>query len=153
MRLHFEIELNASRDRVWGAFDNPANLPVWQPTFVSFEPLSGTPGEPGATSKLVYNENGRTVEMIETVETRREPAEFSGRYDTSHGTNSIQNRFDVKSPDQTLWTVDVTFEFKGFVMRVMGLFIGGMIRKRLLTDLTRFKDKLEAGELEIRQVR
>ncbi len=153
MRLHFEIELNAPRDDVWGAFHNLANLPRWQPTFVSFEPLSGRPGEPGATSKLVYIENGRTIEMIETVETRRERAEFSGRYVTSHGTNSIQNRFDEKSRDQTLWTVDVDFEFRGLLMRVMGLFIGGMIRRRLLTDLTRFKDKLEAGELEIRPVR
>ena len=73
MKLTIETELNRSRTAVWRAFDNPENVKKWQPTLQSFAAQSGTPGQPGAVSKLTYQENGREVVLIETIISRSEP--------------------------------------------------------------------------------
>ncbi len=80
MKYSGEVIINLPRERVIELFDNPGNMPKWQPGLQSFEPLSGEPGQPGAQSKLVYDMNGRRVEMVETIVTRNLPDEFSGTY-------------------------------------------------------------------------
>jgi uncharacterized protein YndB with AHSA1/START domain len=42
-----ELEIAAPRARVAALFDDPAHLPKWQPDLLRFEPISGTPGQPG----------------------------------------------------------------------------------------------------------
>jgi uncharacterized protein YndB with AHSA1/START domain len=54
MNFTFEYLLERDRATVWKAFDNPDNLRKWQPALDSFEPVSGTPGQPGAVSRLTY---------------------------------------------------------------------------------------------------
>ena len=44
MKLKHEIVIDAGRDAVWNAFDNPDNLKRWQPTLASYTPTSGEPG-------------------------------------------------------------------------------------------------------------
>lgn len=51
----------------------------------SFEHLSGTPGQVGARSKLVYKMSKRHIEMIETITVRKLPQEFSGTYEADGG--------------------------------------------------------------------
>ena len=54
MKFSCSVEINASLDRVIELFDSSENLKEWQPDFVSFEHLSGTPGEVGAKSRIIY---------------------------------------------------------------------------------------------------
>jgi uncharacterized protein YndB with AHSA1/START domain len=56
MPQRFTSELQTARpvEMVWKAFDHPDNLHRWQPTLVSFTPVSGTPGRPSAVSRLTY---------------------------------------------------------------------------------------------------
>lgn len=149
MKYHFEIMLNAPRSDVWAAFSRLENLKKWQPTLTSIEHLSGTPGEHGAKSRLTYEENGHKIEMTETVEYCAHGSELTGRYDTSHGTNLLSNRFEEVGGGQTRWIVDAEFLFKGFLMSIVGFFLRGVIKKRVEADCNRFKAKLEAGEMEL----
>jgi hypothetical protein len=90
MKFDFNLELVAPRDHVWRAFDNPANLYKWQPGLVSFEAVSGSPGQVGAVSRLVYREGAHQIELVETITVRRELEEFCGTYDSDHGLNVLQ---------------------------------------------------------------
>ena len=146
MHLSFEFVLERNRAAVWKAFDNPDNMKKWQPTLVSFEPVSGTPGQPGAVSRLTYREGKRTMVLTETITLRREPEEFAGTYDSGMAVNAIHNRFEAAGPDQTRWIMTADFQFRGF-WRLLGPLFKGPIRKRTIQDLSRFKQKLEAGEL------
>ena len=146
MRFSFEIPLDRSREAVWKAFDNPDNMKTWQPTLVSFEPVSGTPGQPGAVSRLTYREGKRTMVLTETITLRREPDEFAGTYDSGMAVNAIHNRFEEAGPGQTRWIMTADFQFRG-IWRLLGFVFSGAIRKRTMADLNRFKQKLEAGEL------
>jgi hypothetical protein len=146
MRLTFEYELGRRRDQVWQAFDNPENIRKWQPTLVSFERLSGIPGQAGAMSTLSYREEGRLIVLTETITIRREPEEFGGTYESDMATNTIHNRFEAISPWATRWEVTVEFQFHG-IWRLLGPLFRSAIRRRTRADLERFKSLLERGEL------
>ena len=74
MKFKLEIPIGKPRDEVWKAFDNIENMKKWQPSLISFEPISGTPGQPGAISKLTYEENGREFSLIEKITHRDDHA-------------------------------------------------------------------------------
>ena len=78
MKYELEIIINKPRQEVVRLFDNQENLPKWQKGLMSFNHLSGNPGEVGAKSKLLYDMNGRKTEMIETITSNNLPDEFSG---------------------------------------------------------------------------
>ncbi|MFQ5507583.1 MAG: SRPBCC family protein [Planctomycetota bacterium] len=48
-----EVDIDLPRERVIELFDNADNLYKWQPGLQSFEHLSGEPGQPGASSRMV----------------------------------------------------------------------------------------------------
>lgn len=146
MHLRFSVLLDVPRERAWRAFDNPHNLKRWQPSLVGYEPLSGTPGQQGATARLLYQEGGHQLELIETISSRKEPDEFHGSYDSTHGRNTLHNRFIELAPDRTRWDLEAEFHFKG-AARLMAPMLRGTIEKRIRADAERFKSLLEAGEL------
>lgn len=146
MKFDFTLELSAPRALVWRAFDNPSNLRKWQPSLVSFEPLSGTPGHVGAKSQLRYREGSHEIVLVETVTLRREPEEFAGTYESDHGVNILSNRFAENGMDLTRWDVLTEMQLKGMA-RFMAPMLRGIIEKRVRSDCERFKTLLESGEL------
>jgi uncharacterized protein YndB with AHSA1/START domain len=67
MKFKLELPIHKSRAEVWKTFDNPENMKKWQPSLIKFEPVSGTPGQPDAVSKLTYNEGRGEFVLIEKV--------------------------------------------------------------------------------------
>jgi len=138
MKMKFETEIRASRDLVWAIFDNPDNLSRWQPTLESFTHLTGGPGQPGAVSELVYDENGKKVIMTETVIERRKPHFMAGTYDNDRATSLIVNHFEEIDDNTTRFISYSNMNFKG-IMKVLSLFVARSIRSRVEADLSRFK--------------
>lgn len=138
MKYTSEIMIDLPRARVVELFDDPENLAKWQEGLQSFEPLSGTPGEPGATSKLTYNINGRTLEMIETIVTRNLPDEFSGTYDAKNVHNVSRNFFIEDGPNRTRYVAENEFMFSG-VMKIVGMIFGNSFKKSSDKNLLDFK--------------
>jgi uncharacterized membrane protein len=143
MKFNAEVTINLPRQRVIELFDNADNMSKWQPGLKSFEHLSGTPGQPGAKSKLRYEMNGREIEMIETITVRNLPDEFSGTYDVSGVHNIVVNRFYEAGPDKTRWVTENDFQFKG-LMTIMAIFMGGSFRKENEATMQRFKSFAES---------
>jgi hypothetical protein len=146
MHLRFELVLEHDRAAVWKAFDNPDNMKKWQPTLESFERVSGTSGQPGAVSRLTYWEGKRTIVLTETITLRRDPEEFWGTYDSGMALNAIRNRFEEAGADRTRWIGTTDFQFRG-LWRLLGPLFRGAIHKRTVEDRSRFKQKIESGEL------
>lgn len=148
MKLRFDIEIGADVATVWDAFDDPDNLPRWQDNLVSFSPLSGTPGQPGAVAELVYDEGGREVTLKETVMERREPDFRACSYDTAQGTTLIVNHFVSIGEAQTRWSAWCNYTFTG-VARLLAVVLRGRIRARTERDMQRFKLMVESDCAEI----
>lgn len=139
------IDINCPRDRVIEIFDNPDNMAKWQEGFQSFEPLSGTPGQPGAKSKLIYINGKHRIQLIETITVRDLPDEFNGTYEWDGGSNTLRNQFTQVSPSATRWTSTCTYEFKGPMLKLMGLFVPGMFKKQNMKFMQNFKALCEDG--------
>lgn len=145
MKYTCELVVNVPRERMIELFDNPDNLSKWQPGLVSFEHQSGEPGRPGAKSKLLFDMNGRKVEMIETITARNLPDEFSGTYEAKGVHNLNENYFHEDGPDRTRWVLDTEFQFSGF-MKIMAFFMGGAFRKQTMEHMENFKKFAEAAD-------
>ena len=101
MKYTCEILLDLPRQRVIELFDNPDNLAKWQAGLKSFEHFEGQEGEPGAKSRLFYDEGGREIEMVETIIARNLPDEFSATYEAKGVFNKISNSFII-SPTKAI---------------------------------------------------
>jgi uncharacterized membrane protein len=143
MKYTTEIEISKSIDRVVELFDNPANLDKWMEGLLSFEPLSGTPGHPGAKSRLRFKMGKREIEMIETITTRNLPDEFTGTYEAKGVYNIVTNRF-VKLPgNRTKYISEHEFQFTG-IMKLVAFLMPGAFRKQSMKYLADFKKFAES---------
>ena len=113
MKYESELIINLPRERVIELFDDPGNLPKWQKSLRSFEHVSGEPGQPGAISRLIYDMDGRDIEMTETIIGRSPPDEFSGLFEAEGVWNSLTNHFYEDGPGKTRWVLDSEFKFSG----------------------------------------
>jgi hypothetical protein len=144
MKFTLELPIHKPRAEVWKAFDNPQNMNKWQQSLVSFETISGTQGQPGAVSKLMFEENGRQFELIEKVTHRDEPSRLDGVYENNFADNVVRNTFIEKGDDQTLWVVETEFRFKTFLMRILGPVMKKNFVARTQKDMERFKEMVES---------
>ena len=138
MQYTVEVSINVPREQVIELFDSTENLEKWQEGLQSFEHISGDPGQVGAKSKLLYDMNGRKIEMIETITSRNLPQEFSGTYEATGVFNSIQNHFYEQGADKTRWVAENEFKFSG-IMMIVSLFMRGSFRKQSLKTMEAFK--------------
>lgn len=144
MKYRLEIDIDLPRDKVIELFDNVDNLKHWQPELVSFSHLSGTPGQVGAKSRLLYNMGGREMEMIETILVRNLPDTFSGTYEIKGIWNQIDNRFVAVSDSKTHWQFDSEFRGGG-MMKIMIWLMPGMFKKQSFKYMQQFKAFAEAA--------
>jgi len=142
MKTKFEVVIDASREDVWAAFDNPDNVPRWQSRFDGYTLKAGERGEPGSIAELVFDERGRKVRLIETITEKRKPDFLAAVYESPHGSTIIVNHFESLDDGGTRWSSWCNFRFRG-LMRFMSLFVAGVIRRRTQGDMERFKLMVE----------
>ena len=132
-----EVTINVPRERVLELFDSRENMYKWQEGLQSHEHLEGEPGQPGAKMKLVYDNNGRKIEMVETITTRNLTDVLSAVYESTNVWNLNESLF-YEERDQTRWVNDTEFRCKGF-MRFMTIFMPGMFKRQTLKSMNDFK--------------
>lgn len=101
MKYTVEVDIQIPREKVIELFDSTENMYKWQPGLVSFEHESGTVGEVGAKSRLLYKMGKREIEMLETITVKNFPDEFSGTYEAKGVWNEVKNFFHEVDTDTT----------------------------------------------------
>jgi len=137
MQYTVEMTIDLPRERVIELFDDPDNLPKWQEGLQSFEHIDGELGKPGGRSRLTYDMGNRVVKMIETIETRSLPDEFTALYEADNVWNRVANRFHEHGEGQTLWQIETEFRFTG-LMRLFALFMRKAFPKQTLETMESF---------------
>jgi carbon monoxide dehydrogenase subunit G len=143
MKYSIETEINKPREKVIEMFDNVDNLYKWMEGLEKFEHISGSPGQPGAKSKLTFKMKNRQIEMIETVTTRNLPKEFSGTYEAKGVYNEVKNYFYELPGGKTRYVTDQEFKFKG-LMKCIAFLAPGMFKKQSHKHLASFKKFVES---------
>ena len=145
MKYTTELTIRLPRERVVALFDDPANLAKWQKGLKSMEPLSGTPGTEGAKTRLVYDEGGREMVLVETLLTYDLPDAYVALYEARGVKNRSTNRFYATEDNQTRWVQENEFKFSG-LMAVAALFMRGAFPKQTRKDMGRFKNFAEYAD-------
>lgn len=143
MKYTKEILINKPVEEVVALFDNPENMKKWMEGLQSFEHISGTPGQPGAQSRLKFKMGKREIEMIETVTVNNLPHEFSGTYEAKGVFNLVSNKFIKITENTTKYVSDQEFQFKGF-MKLIGFLFPNAFKKQSMKYLEDFKRFAEA---------
>ena len=146
MKFKLEITINKPRVEVWKAFTTPGNINKWQPSLVKIEPVSGTPGQPGAVSKLNYEESGREFSLIEKITYRDEPDQFDVIYENEFTDNPVKNVFIEQGDNETLWIVEAEYKFKTFAMKLFGPLLKRNFVRRTQKEMERFKEMAESPQ-------
>ena len=142
MKFNCQVEINQPIEKVIDLFDNHENMKHWQDGFVSFEHLSGRPGQVGAKSRIIYEfgKKGKTMELIETITVNNLPDEFSGTYEHKHMTNNMVNRFKSLGPNKTRWDAELHYtKLNGLMIKMMAFLMPGMFKKQTQKWLDQFK--------------
>ncbi len=142
MKYTSEIEINRPVEKVIELFDNADNMDKWMEGLQSFEHISGTPGQPGAKSRLKFKMGKREIEMIETITVRNLPAEFSGTYEAKGVFNIVKNKFISLPDNRTKYVSEQEFQFKGF-MKIIAFLMPGVFKKQSMKYLSAFKNFVE----------
>ena len=143
MEYTCELIIDLPRDRVIELFDSSENLSKWQPGLQEFEHIIGEPGQAGAKSRMVYDENGRRIEMIEIILNQNFPDECSATYEATGVFNRISNHFYDEGENKTRWVMESEFQFSG-VYKLMGLFMKGSFPKETIKQMNSFKTFAES---------
>jgi hypothetical protein len=133
------------RDEVIKKMDNPDNMKHWQRGLVSYEHISGTPGEIGAKMQLNYKMGKREFNLLETITKSNFPEEFHGTY-SAKGMHNVQENFFKETPEgHTKWTSTCEFIPSGFMMRAMAFLMPGAFKKQSKKYMVDFKNFAEKG--------
>ena len=144
MKYSCKVDIKLPRDRIIELFDDPENLPKWLIGLESFTHKSGEPGFPGAQSDIVVWGGNRRVEMVETIETRDLPHEFTAIYTTKGVWNRTENFFTANDDGTTTWEQINEFRCEGLMMKLMTRIMPGMFRKETMKQMDSFKTFAEA---------
>ncbi|NOU60743.1 SRPBCC family protein [Marinifilum caeruleilacunae] len=142
MKYTVEIEINKPIDEVVKLFDNEDNLFKWMRGLQSIEHLSGEPGKNGSTSKMIFKQGKREIEMLETVISLNLPDEFIASYEAKGVYNLAKISFLPMGDNKTKYVTEQEFQLKGF-MKVVGLIMPGAFKKQTASYLKMFKDFAE----------
>ncbi|GAA5192250.1 SRPBCC family protein [Ferrimonas gelatinilytica] len=145
MRYECQVRIARPRDVVVALFDNPYNLPKWQPQLLEIEPVQGVPGQPGAQCQLLYRMGKKHVPVLETVLDRALPDRFVARYQTRQVDNRCDHHF-IDEGSSTLWQMECEFTFRG-AMRLMAL-VPWLFRRQTQKSMEQFKGFAESDEWE-----
>lgn len=148
MNYTFATDINAPRERVAELAGNPDNRKHWMDGLESDEPLSGTPGTPGATSRLVFKTGKMTITMIGTVMARNLPDELSERFEASNVVTHATTRFVALAPHKTRYISEQAFHFKGLFNTLVGWLLQGEFKKQTLRHMENFKRFAEESASE-----
>ena len=135
MKYTTHIDIDLPLAAMLALFDNAANRPEWQPELRKMTHISGIAGQVGAKTEMVFYIMARNSVMIETIVERNLPHSFKAIYEMKGVHNTIQNRFEVLSEDESRWTVESEFKFSGMMALVSGMLEG--VFKRQTNDFCR----------------
>lgn len=144
MRYVCEVTINKPREEVLEFFDNPDNLYKWQKNLKKYEIIEGEPRQDGVKSRFTYDENGKKVVMIETIEKFNYPDQMIAIYEAKNMWNRCVNDL-IDQGDNTVWRLDSEFRCKGF-MRLICLFGQKAFVNQTMNDMNNFKAFAEERE-------
>jgi len=143
MRYSCEIQINKPLDEVVRQFDSEENLFKWMEGLQRIELVSGTKGEVGYKTKMIFLHKEKEMELVETILERDLPRIARFSYDSPMGYNEVAINISEIDTNTTLYTSDNYFKLKA-PMSWFGFLMKGMFKKQSMKYLTALKNFIES---------
>ena len=143
MKYTVETEIDAPIETVAELVGDPGNRKEWMEGLESDEHVSGTPGMPGAKSRLVFETGHTTVTMDGTVISRDLPDGFSQTMEAPHVSIAITTRLVALSPQKTRHVSEQEYEFHGLKNKIIGTVMRRTFEKQTRRHVENFKQLAE----------
>ena len=144
MKFKLKLTIEKPLADVWNIFADAENLKKWQPTLKKIDVISGTPGQTGSVSKLIYEESEREFSLTEKIIHREKPHRLYSSYENEFAHNTDRNTFTELDPDKTLWDLETEYKFKTLIMKITGTLMKRNFVRRAYRDMERFKEFAES---------
>jgi hypothetical protein len=139
VKCTFETEINAPIEKVAAMVGDPRNRTEWMEGLESDQPINGTPGMPGAQSRLVFKTGNMTTTFVVTVTARHLPDEFCQTMEAPNVLTTVTTRLVALSPAATRHISEQDFKFKGAFNKIVGFLLQTEFKKQSLRHLQNFK--------------
>jgi uncharacterized protein YndB with AHSA1/START domain len=143
MKYTFETVIDAPIEKVAKLAGDPSLRIQWMEGMKDYKSINGTPGQPGAVSRMVFKTG--TVEMVftGTVKENNLPDYFTEIMDASNVTTSATTRLDAISPDKTRYISEQDHDFKGLFNKLVGFVLQREFKTQTRRHMDRFKQFVE----------
>ena len=138
------ITINRPVERVWEALMNPENLKFWLTGFVSVEHISGEIGKTGSVSRLKFLERDKELEVTETAILVDPNLQYTFKMTSIPFDTNTDIRL-IASGNSTELIQTVQFFPKQIFMKIMMPLIKGAMKRRMESELNKFKDFVESS--------
>jgi hypothetical protein len=142
MKYQTSINVELPRSRLLEILEDPEGWKSWQPGLISYEFLDEDHTIPGAGILLVYDMNGRKMQMRETLVERLVPESMTFIYEAKGVWNQVVNRFTEEDGKTTKWVQENEFRCRGFMALLCAL-MPGSFKKETRKSLQLFKNYAE----------
>jgi len=142
MKSVVELEIDVPQARLAELFADPAHFTKWMDDVEGYEPISGEPGMPGSTFRLVPRRGKMAFDA--KVIARDLPADFRLCLDASSVTVYVTGTLVALSPERTRLISEEVFRFKGVLHKLFGLLAWRSIEREHRRQMEAFKRFAEA---------
>ncbi len=144
MKIETTVEISKPPSEVYEFLTDEENLSIWIKNFIRLDRLEGEDGQVGSTSRHIYNENGKTIEMIEEILAVRENELFEAILRNDEMEMRIRNELSERDDRGTILKVQSELKPKKFWTRLTTMLFRKRISRRQHSDLHRLKEAVEA---------
>jgi uncharacterized protein YndB with AHSA1/START domain len=141
--IQLTIEIDKPVEDVWNLFHDETKMPEWLIGFDSIKQIEGEDRKVGSKYKLFFDENGKTIEMEETV-TAYEPNRLYANSMKTDVMDTITTMNFTPSATGTKLVVESTFTGIGVVANLMLRMGLSYIENRYKQSYQKFKELAES---------
>ena len=144
MKFQCSVIINKPKALVAELLNDPKNLGEWQDGFISYEHLTGDPGETGATALMKYDMKGRKLDLTETILENGMPDFFKAKYSCDPTENFLTLKISEIDANKTRIVEDIEYtRLSGILLKVMAFVLPNMFKNQAQKWLDQFKAFVE----------
>jgi hypothetical protein len=144
MKYKGSVDIAKPRDEVVKYFADPSFLGEYQDGFVKKDLISGSQGQEGAVSKMLYKYGSRDMELKETILVNQLPDLYESSYHHKHMDNTMACKFIELDDQHTRYEYAFEYTRINWIMpRLMAILFPGMYRKQGEKWMRQFKEFVE----------
>lgn len=144
MKYSCEVVVNVKREDCIKLWFDESRFSEWQDGFQSKNWIEGNALETNSKADILYDQNGRRLELIEHVVDNSLPDFYLGEYIHKHMTNTQKVIFREIDTNKTLVCTEVNYtQFNGLMPKLMGFLFPRLFRKQSQKWLDQFKFMVE----------